>query len=523
MKKLFLFLFLVQNTYSQIIAWDDTKSKNWHPDFKKVEIISSADKTPQPSVIYKSTLPKQPLIVSLHSWSGDFMQADSISWEVRERNWNFIHPHFRGPNWLPDACGSDLVVKDIEDAINYAVQNLDIDKSEVHIVGASGGGHAAMLCYLKLKYPIKSVSAWVGISNLVDWYYESNSRGQRYGKDILKATGDTTKLNIEEAKRRSPLFVPMLHKDPNRQLFLYAGVHDGYTGSVPITHTLNFYNRIIKDWGASKNDLITDEDKLELVVKRNYTLKDQNLNLGNRKVHFFRKFKQISVNIFEGKHEQVVKSVLALMPMQQRIVNKKWNILCIGDSNGENREGWVTQLKFELPYSKIINTCKSGNTIGFDNNGNADLNELKNLNKHIEKYKTESQTNSPDFVIVQLGTNDTKTIFADKQNEVVENFDKLLQNITQNLPKSKIIVISPPPIGDELSKTNAEKYIGSQQRIVALQAKIKAISEQKKAVFIDSYSKLIQNTKENFYDGIHFTALGAKIVARAVGKEFRND
>jgi lysophospholipase L1-like esterase len=126
-------------------------------------------------------------------------------------------------------------------------------------------------------------------------------------------------------------------------------------------------------------------------------------------------------------------------------------------------------------------------------------------------------------VIVQLGTNDTKTIFADKQNEVVENFDKLLQNITQNLPKSKIIVISPPPIGDELSKTNAEKYIGSQQRIVALQAKIKAISEQKKAVFIDSYSKLIQNTKENFYDGIHFTALGAKIVARAVGKEFRND
>lgn len=60
----------------------------------------------------------------------------------------------------------------------------------------------------------------------------------------------------------------------------------------------------------------------------------------------------------------------------------KCNILAIGDSNGQNKGGWVDQLKKMMPESNIVNLSESGRTIGFDNNGRERLNALKNI-EHI--------------------------------------------------------------------------------------------------------------------------------------------
>jgi dienelactone hydrolase len=307
--------------YAQNIAWDDTQNKNWGRGFEKIEVTSSKDQTLQPCIIHKTTSQKpQPLIVSLHSWSGDFAQADSISYQIIERDWNYIHPHFRGPNWTANACGSALMIADIEDAIRYMIKNTKVNPSEIHIVGSSGGGHATMLAYMKLNYPVKSFSSWVGISNLVDWYYESLGRRQRYTKDILKATGDTNKLNEQEAKKRSAYFQPLPKNRQNAKLYLYAGIHDGYQGSVPITQTILFYNRLIGEmYPKSTNLLVSENDMLELVVKRNF-LKNQphpTAKLGDRTVHYQKQKDNISLTIFEGKHEQVVKSVIDLLPISQ--------------------------------------------------------------------------------------------------------------------------------------------------------------------------------------------------------------
>src|SRR5690606_40223292 len=37
-------------------------------------------------------------------------------------------------------------------------------------------------------------------------------------------------------------------------LHIYAGINDGYTGSVPISHSLELYNKVVKDFdkGAKK-------------------------------------------------------------------------------------------------------------------------------------------------------------------------------------------------------------------------------------------------------------------------------
>ena len=194
-----VFVFVTTICFGQ--KWDDTLNMNWPAGFNKIELLSTADNSLQPSIFYKSSKSGQPLIVSLHTWSGDFTQLDSISWEIKDRDWNYIHPNFRGPNFTEDACGSDLVIADIEDAIHYAIKETGANPKEVHIIGVSGGGHAAMMCYMKLKYPVKSFSSWVGVSNLKDWYFENLGRGQHYATDILRVTGDSINLNEKEAEK----------------------------------------------------------------------------------------------------------------------------------------------------------------------------------------------------------------------------------------------------------------------------------------------------------------------------------
>lgn len=531
---LFLALWLhISPLVAQPVAWDDTRTKHWPAGFERVEVKASADNSPQPCMVYRATKPNQPLVVSLHSWSGDYAQADSLSWEIRERDWNYIHPHFRGPNWTPQACGSALVVQDIDDAILYAIRELKANPSEVHVVGASGGGHAAMLCYLQLKYPVKSVSSWVGISSLPDWYDESLGRGQRYARDILKATGDTLQLNVAEAQKRSPLFVPMTKQAAQRQLFLYAGIHDGYQGSVPITQTLRFYNRVVNERFPRSKSVVSEVEMLAMVVKRSGPRSvgpgfASMARLGNRKVHFFRQEGNVSTTIFEGKHEQVVPAVLALLPVGNRRINEAPTVLCIGDSNGEIKEGWVRQLLFEWPHAQIINKCKSGNTIGFDNNGNTVLNELKNIDRHLAEAAAQTNGAAIQYVVVALGTNDTKVDFANRQAEVAPNMERLILAIKNSpLPafkNARIVLLSPPPVAveDSLSPNNAQKYAGATARMQALQAQLAAMARKHNVLFINTNEPLQKNWSAYSYDGIHLTAQGARVVARRISNELFN-
>ena len=105
------------------------------------------------------------LIISLHTWSGDFAQKDPLISKILKEDWNYIHPNFRGFNNKPKACGSKFVVSDIDDAISFALENTNVDSSNIHIIGVSGGGFAIMLSYMKSKHKIRSFSTWVGISN----------------------------------------------------------------------------------------------------------------------------------------------------------------------------------------------------------------------------------------------------------------------------------------------------------------------------------------------------------------------
>lgn len=286
----------------------------WPELCKVVEIPSLVDGKIQPAYFYQSkgNVPR-PLVVSLHAWSSGYNEKDPLSWQCISRDYNYIHPHFRGPNWTFEACGSPLVTSDIDDAIAFAIKNSKVDINEIHIIGGSGGGYATLLAYMKTKYPVKTFSAWVPISNLIDWFYETKSREPKHSLDIAKATTglelseSNYYINELEAKKRSPVYMatPVVLRKAS-VLYIYAGVHDGYTGSVPITHSINIYNKVVADFDKSASQYMVSNDKIIELLTYRRALNPLNDMIGGRRIHYRAEFlNMVQLTVFEGGHESL--------------------------------------------------------------------------------------------------------------------------------------------------------------------------------------------------------------------------
>jgi hypothetical protein len=134
------------------------------PRVREIKLASLADGSEQPAMFYAPASKEPvPLLVTLHTWSGDYRQDDHeacAQWCL-EKNWAYIHPNFRGPNRRPEATGSELVVQDIVDAVTYASQHGNIDPTRVYLVGTSGGGYTALLMAGRHPELWAGVSAWV--------------------------------------------------------------------------------------------------------------------------------------------------------------------------------------------------------------------------------------------------------------------------------------------------------------------------------------------------------------------------
>jgi len=125
------------NKFTELI---NPRENNWDAKVSTVVIQSSLDGKNQLAQYYATrSKTKKPLIISLHSWSGDYKKVDPIHNAIVKEDWNYIHPDFRGPNNNPDACLSGLALCDIDDAISYAKKNGNVDPEKVIIFGGSGG------------------------------------------------------------------------------------------------------------------------------------------------------------------------------------------------------------------------------------------------------------------------------------------------------------------------------------------------------------------------------------------------
>ncbi len=516
MKKNIIILLLfsiIIKSYAQNtkITWDNTIDKTWKFPFKEVSIYSQTDSLPQKAWFYATTSNKtQPLIVSLHTWSGTYSQEDPLAREAYLRNWNYIHPDFRGENNKSDACVSAQVISDIEDAISFALKNSNADSTEIHIIGVSGGGLASLAAYMKLNFSVKSFTAYAPISDLESWYYETKARNLKYAQDVEKITSDTFVFDALEARKRSPLFMDLnIEKRKNAHLYILTGIHDGYTGSVPITHSILFYNKILKKLYSDKEiEAIHDTTIVSLLSKRMNPQAKENETFGNRKIHLYKKMPNLELMLFEGTHEMITPQALSLLPIEnlEHSLLKKINLLAIGDSNAAADSGWVVQLRKLLPFANVINHSVAGNTIGFDNLDNPKLNTLKNVETYLNQtFESLPENEHLDAVIIGLGTNDAKAIFAERQKEVPQNMNTLISEIKKQLRKrnkntTKIFILSVPPAEEQKAEA---KYNGIERRTVENNLQFKKIAVKQNVYFIDTQTILKTNFPFLTYDGIH--------------------
>lgn len=492
------------------VAWDDVTKSAWGNEFHIVQIKSSADSAVQNAWFYKSKKNSpQPLVISLHTWSGNYMQEDPLAKEVALRDWNYIHPDFRGANNHPDACGSALVIADIEDAIQFAIKNAAVDTSNVHIIGVSGGGYAAMLAYMKINYPVKSFSSWAGISDLADWYWESKGRHAKYATDIEQVAMNNGKMNWESLHNRSPISLPFpAAKRKNATLHIYAGVHDGYTGSVPISHSILFYNKIAAELQPGRQaQLVAQNTIMALLARQVDPDADTAFKIGGRTIQLHKSSPGISLTIFEGGHEMLVPQALTLLPADEHKNLRQLNILTIGDSNGAFDVGWPQQMMKLLPYSTIVNRSISGNTIGFDNLDQTKLNTLANISQYLDDgYAGLGANGQLDYIFINLGTNDTKVIFKERQKEVATNMQALLQKIKDYLKlhdkkNTQICVITPSPMDEQ--KIDQLKYGGGDVRIQKNNTQFKKLAAAQQVDLLNTYDLLKINFANKTTDGIH--------------------
>lgn len=284
----------------------------------------------QQKVLYwapESASEKQtPLLVFLHSWSGDYKQ-DNSKWqrEAVSRGWVYLHPDFRGPNQSLKACGSKFARRDILDAMKFARSEFRIDESRVYLAGTSGGGHMAMLMAGHHPDRFSAVSAWVGISDLAEWhrFHLKDGKPQRYARMIEQSLGGPPGESNErdaDYRDRSPVF--HLQNVGDLAVDLNAGLLDGKTGSVPIMHSLRAFNVIAK---AHRSPVISEQEISQLWESKKLARPLESDRQSDpelpRAIHLRRRSRDCRITIFDGGHEGLPAPACSWLARQKRRVS----------------------------------------------------------------------------------------------------------------------------------------------------------------------------------------------------------
>ena len=209
--------------------------------------------------------------------------------------------------------------------------------------------------------------------------------------------------------------------------------------------------------------------------------------------------------------------LVASLLMTCTVPLKKRNLLVIGDSNGEAREGWVGQLQDIRGGGPLVNTSLGGNTIGFTDDGDMGRNTLENLTPYLRRGYAE--LGGIDEILIALGTNDCKQKFADRHDEIITNLETLLSRTRafftergQEMPR--IVLLTPPPAG--ANEVVSEEFQGVKQCTADFSADLRALAAREGYCLVDLQTKPGDKVLTYSRDGIHFDAEGYRLLARAV-------
>ena len=268
--------------------------------------------------------PGVPLVVFLHSWSGGYEQGPPWIAQAKKLGWVLVAPDFRGPNSRPEACASDLASQDILDAVAFARRDARIDAHRIYLVGGSGGGHMSLVMAARAPDLWAAVSAWVPISDLTAWHAESSARKNNYAKMIEQCCGGKPGPATEaEYRHRSPLF--HLAAAKGVPLDINTGIHDGHTGSVPVSHSLRAFNVLAaadRQISAEDIDFMVREQKIPAALAT-----ETQIDPERQKATLFRRASgNARVTVFEGGHDSEPLAALEWLSRQRKGQPADWSL-----------------------------------------------------------------------------------------------------------------------------------------------------------------------------------------------------
>lgn len=301
-------------TYEVGKSGGPTRPKNWD-EWKAMlkQVKSTYDGSMQMCYFWapeKAANEAVPLVVGLHTWSGDWKQTvhyATVLNYAKSKGWAMVGPNFRGPNDHPEACGGDAAVQDIVDAVNFAKSQVKIDASRVYIIGGSGGGHMTLLMAGRHPEIWAGCAAFCPITDIARWHADSSldhpGRGKNYAVMMEGACGGKPAEKPEEYRHRSPLTWIDRAKAAKVPVYIVTGIHDGWTGSVPVGHSFRAYNALAAAKDAVSEDDITaieTDQKVPAAIAYNGT--PDPFYDSARKIHFRRTSENVRFTLFEGGH-----------------------------------------------------------------------------------------------------------------------------------------------------------------------------------------------------------------------------
>ncbi len=276
---------------------------------KDIVTINDSDGNGQQLARFYPAKEVAPLVVDLHQWSADqrgsFGDDFPLSEAVKANGWNYVRPALTGPNNTELGCCSPLVMSRLIDAISYAKTHGNVDESRIFIVGASGGGYVGLCALMDGRINAASYNLWVPISDLEAWH--RLHKDDNYGADIRACTASGAHLNVAEARARSPLYMSAPSSVAQSRVKIYTGLKDGWYGSVPVWQSVVMFNRLAVEAGQAAS--IVDDATMVRLFNLDIEDGDEEMH-GGRKVMLRRSAGDITLTVFDGRHEGLSEQVM---------------------------------------------------------------------------------------------------------------------------------------------------------------------------------------------------------------------
>lgn len=170
-------------------------------------------------------------------------------------------------------------------------------------------------------------SAWVPVTDFKAWHAESLARNNKYAADLERICGGppggSAAIDGQYAARSA---VEVLAKKKlDVPLDINTGIHDGHTGSVPVSHALRAFNAV-----ASPPDRIADATIADMVTSRDVPaavrFSGTDRLYAARPVLMRRVSDRARITVFDGGHEILHEAALSWLEAQAMGAPSAWDV-----------------------------------------------------------------------------------------------------------------------------------------------------------------------------------------------------